>query len=842
MKKFILSGILVLSIQLVFGQMPPGATGGGQGFQMPGAKPQIGYGKIKGEVVDSESKDAVPYATVSLKVQNSEKVVGGSIADEKGKFTIKDLRAGNYTLVVSFIGYDPEVIESIVITDKGNTENVGAIKITESVTELDEVVVQGEKELIEEKVDRIIYNAEKDMTTTGGDASDVLRRVPLLTVDLDGNVSLRGSQNIKVLIDNRPSTITAGSIADALKQIPADQIKSVEVITSPSARYDAEGTGGIINIITKKNNFQGTTLNINSSAGLRSSNLGLRGNMRRGRHGFSIGGFGRVGYNINGEFTNDQYLTDPNSGTQTLTTQHAETESNMMFGRYNLGYDYELNKYNWISASVNLGIFNSGGQQNNLTSQSFQNDQLLRQSVQNVDFVNHSNTIDMSLNYIKTYAKKGKEFSILSQYSINNRTNDFENEEISPNTFRIKNDNLSDNKELTLQVDYVSPITEKQILEFGGKNILRQVNSDYTSYSSNGPDDPYTPVQVGQLTNIFDYSQNISAGYLSFTQNLPKDYSIKAGARYEYTSIEADFLTSEVLDIPSYGALVPSINFSKKLKQGNMVKLAYNRRIQRPSLQFLNPNINATNPKNISQGNPNLSPEYTDNFELSFSTYKRGSSINLSAFVRSTNGSIQRVRNYLNDDVTLTTYENIGEEDAYGLSLFGNIMKGKKFMFNAGVDGYYAVLNNNVDDPLYNASNSGFVVSGRIFGSYNLTEKWALQGFSFIRGRRVQLQGYQSGFYMYSLNLNRKFNDDKGSIGFGAENFLTSSMNMVTDISSPIVDQHNVNTMRNMNFKINFSYRIGKMDFSSNRRRGKSINNDDLKQGENQNQQMMQQQ
>ncbi len=832
MKKIAVIGMLFLMGNLSFGQAPNG--GQPLGFPQGGMNNTIGYGKIKGEVMDGENNEPIPYATISLKDEKTDEMVGGSIADDKGKFTVKDLKQGNYKLVISFIGYDPITINSVVITDKGNTENIGTVKLTEAVTELQEVVIEGEKELIEEKVDRIIYNAEKDMTTTGGDATDVLRRVPLLSVDLDGNVSLRGSQNIKVLIDNRPSTISAGSVADALKQIPADEIKSVEVITSPSARYDAEGTGGIINIITKKNNFEGTTVNINSGAGLRASNLGLRGSMKKGRHGFSIGGFGRAGYNIKGEYTNNQWLTDPETNVQTLTSQFAETSTNMLFGRYNLGYDYEINKYNWISTSVNYGVFNFNGDQDDLRTETYQDDQLIDQNLQNVNFTNHSNTIDLSLNYIKTYEKKGKEFSILSLYSINNRTNNFQNESIAPTTDRFKNDNKSDNKEFTIQADYVSPINDDQILEIGGKNIMRLVNSDYTYFTSSGPDDPFVPVANDQLTNIFDYKQNITAGYLSYTYNLPKDYSIKAGARYEYTTIEADFQTSEELDIPSYGALVPSINFSKKLKKGNMVKLAYNRRIQRPSLEFLNPNINATNPNNITQGNPNLDPEYTDNYEVSFSAYKKGSSINFSAFMRNTNGSIQQVRSYLEDDVTFTTYENIGEEDSYGLSIFGNIVNGKKWMINGGIDSYYAVLNNNVDDPIYNASNTGFVVSGRLFGSYSLTEKWALQAFGFARGRQVQLQGYQSGFYIYSLNLNRKFKDDRGSIGFGAENFLTSSMDMVTDISSPTVDQRNVNTMKNMNFKINFSYRIGKMDFNNNRKRSRSINNDDQKEGSGQ--------
>lgn len=210
-----------------------------------------GNGRIIGVVMDEKSKQPVEFATVTL-TDTEGKTVNGTIADAKGKFEIAKIANGTYTVTISFIGYETITKSNLVLDGKRAEINLGTVSISEEATQLGEVVVEAKKDLVEERVDRTIYNAENDATTRGGDATDVLKRVPLLSVDLDGNVSLRGSSNIQVLINNKPSTIVASSVADALKQIPADQIKTVEVITSPSAKYDAEGSGGIINIITKK--------------------------------------------------------------------------------------------------------------------------------------------------------------------------------------------------------------------------------------------------------------------------------------------------------------------------------------------------------------------------------------------------------------------------------------------------------------------------------------------------------------------------------------------------------------------------------------------------------------
>lgn len=800
-----------------------------------------GNGKIKGQVVDAETNQPVEFANIVLIDQKTEKTVDGAMCDMEGKFELTKVAEGTYNVSVTFIGYETKIIENVVIDGKKAEVELPAIKLSTGAKVLNEVVVEGQRELIEEKVDRTVYNAEQDATTRGGDASDVLKRVPMLSVDMDGNVSMRGNSNITVLINNKPSTVMASSIADALKQIPADQIKSVEVITSPSAKYDAEGSAGIINIITKKNTLEGATLNIDGGVGLRGSNLGLNGNYRRGKMGFSLGGFGRANYNVKGSFNSDQTLYTEN-GENTIS-QRSDTRRNDLNGRYTLGWDYDINAKNYIAASVRYGVRNGNNYQDKLT-RSF-NDVI--NQVWDTESNDKSGTIDVSVDYTHLYEKPQRELSFSAQYSRNNRTNDFYNRFFDTDFFTTidslsKNNNKSYNQEVTAQLDYQTPISTNQMLEMGAKTITRKVSSDFQSYyaDENGV---YQPVANNRNSNALNYDQNVTSGYLSYTLSTKAGYALKAGARYEYTTINA-YYREEIEgvsepEIPSYGVLVPSINLSKKLKNGNTLKLAYNRRIQRPSIRFLNPNVDQSNIQNISVGNPELDPEFTNNYELGYSTYIKSVTLNFSAFVRNTTGSIQSIRDTLGIEGVekvpgqiTTRYDNIGEENAYGLSTFIGVNIGGKLTLNGGGDVYYAMLNNNNPDPQLAASNEGWVWSGRMFGNYSLPKNWAVQFFGFYRGNRVNLQGWQGGFGTYSMGLRKEFNDKKASIGFAAENFFTTSMKIRSETFTPTFDQRSVNTMRNMSFRITFNYRIGKMGFDNQRqRRRRSVNNDDMKDG-----------
>jgi outer membrane receptor protein involved in Fe transport len=834
MKKIIsLLALITLSVSAI-AQIPGGMGGFGAAPKketiIPGtaqAAPK-GSAKIIGFLLDSTDSKPVEFATLALINTKTNKPVDGTVADGVGKFTLNKVAVGSYKIVASFIGYETKTV-FVTVSEKNDDHDLGVIKLQQSSKMLSEVTVEGQRALIEERVDRTVYNAEKDASNRGGDATDVLKKVPMLSVDLDGNPSLRGSSNVKVLINNKPSTIMASSITDALKQIPADMIKTVEVITSPSAKYDAEGSAGIINIVTKKNTLQGLTLSFDSSVGARGSNLALNGNFRNKTWGLSLGGFGRSEYNVNGKFESTQITT--NNGLQTTNIQTAETRRQGLFGNYQLGFDWDINKYNSITSNVRFGLRNGNNWQDGLKQ--IRNGAV--SSLRNTNSLDESANVDVNVDYTHTFEKPQKEFSILSMYSRNNRANDFYNLIMNPSSSMseimssIKNENTSYNEEATFQMDYQTPISKNQLFEFGGKGILRNVTSDYKSFTA-GSNGIYTAANTATLpTNVFDYNQNIWGTYGSYTLTTKNKWSIKAGARYEHTDITASFLKKEGQNtvIPPYGVLVPSFNMSKTFKSGTW-RFSYNRRIQRPGIENLNPNVNATNPLNISVGNPNLAPEYTNNYEISYSKFIKQTYISTALFVRNTTGSINRIRQVKGDTVK-TTSANIGNEDAYGMNINLNVNLSNKLMIGGGGDLSYMVLANNVPDPLLNAKNEGLQSNFRIFGNYNMGNGWGAQVFSFYRVNQIQLQGSQGGFGMYSLSFKKDFKNKKGSIGFGAENFLTpQGFVMRNETKTAAIYQLSENTMRNMNFKINLSYRIGKMSFGPTKKK-KSVNNDDTK-------------
>lgn len=810
-----------------FAQFP--AAGSSQPKALPGTagdQSPKGSARITGSIVDSASSKAIEFVSIAL-YDKANKAVDGTVADEKGKFALNKLAAGDYKVLISFIGYTNKTIDNIKLS-KGQEVDLGTVSLGSNTKTLNEVTVTGQAALIEEKVDRLVYNAEKDITAKGGDATDILRKVPLLTVDLDGNVSLRGSQNIRVLINNKPSTIIANSVADALKQIPADQIKSVEVITSPSAKYDAEGSGGIINIITKKNSLQGLNLNIDAGVGNRGSMLALNGGYRKGKAGFTIGGFGRGMYNTVTKTSLEQTSTVEN--VTTTTRQTGDGSSHGLFGNYNLGFDYDIAKNQSLTAGVKYGVRNFSNQQD-LVTRLMKTGSPDALSARNVAADNLSGTVDVNVDYLHTF-KPQQEWSISTLYSRNDLTNDFDADIFREKelTSRQRNLNKSINQEFTFQSDYQTPIKKNQMLEFGGKGIFREVNSKYSFLIAEPTGDfrPETDQPAGDLT----YHQNIAAAYSSYTYTTKKRYTFKGGLRYEHTFIDAS--TNEgVVGVGNYGVLVPSVNASKTFK-GTTVKLGYNRRIQRPGLQQLNPNFNSANPQNITIGNPELRPELTNNYELGLSKNIKKTYVNATFFGRFTNNAISQVRQPSDTlpGAIVTTYENIGKQHAYGANIFANIAATSKINFGVFANVFYTKLTGQTlgqNGLSQEINNDGVNVSGGIFSQATFGNGWGAQAFGFMQGQQIQLQGKQGGFGFYTIGVKKEFANKKASLGLAAENFLSKRFKMHTELTSLQFNQVNDVYLYNRGFRLTFTYKIGKMTMDAPKRKAKSVNNDDVK-------------
>ncbi|AKD58216.1 TonB-dependent receptor domain-containing protein [Spirosoma radiotolerans] len=797
-----------------------------------------GNAKISGYVVDSTLTKAVEYANIAVYNIATNKLIDGTVADDKGKFMLTKLAPGTYKLLISFLGYNAKPIDNLVLVN-GQTKDVGVIRLSASTRTLNEVTVAGTKALVEDKVDRLVYNADVDLAAKGGDATDILKKVPMLSVDLSGNVSLQGNANVRVLINNKPSSILAGNLADALRQIPADLIKTVEVITSPSAKYDAEGSGGIINIITKKNTLQGLHLDVDGGAGNRTSTLGLNGSFRKGKLGVSLNGNGRGVYNPSGSDLNQTTFLGE-SIAPIRTRQHADGFDKGLFGQYALGLDYDIAKNQSLTGGVRFGIRNLSRDQHFFTS--LLNGDIVRApNRRDVNSQDLSNSVDMNIDYLHTFPGTGdgpqKELSLSTQYSQNHLTNNFDANNLDTLgilTTRQRNLNFNTSQEFILQVDYQTPISQTQQLEFGAKETYRRVNSQY-QYLLAGPTSDYS-VDSQRPDGSLLYDQNIGAAYLSYTLTTHNKITLKVGTRYEYTSIEAQTGGSQTggqvpISIPNYGKLVPSINLSKKLNETTTIKLAYNRRIQRPNVQDLNPNFNAANPYNVSIGNPYLKPEITDRVEFGYSTYVKKTYLNLTFYTRLNKDDIQSIsqRSDTLIGAVVSRRSNIGKEYNYGTNLFATITITPRWSVNTNIDIMYRYISGlalDVSGLSIPLSNTGLRWGGRFDTQLQFDKGWAIQANLGYRGKDIALQGYRIGFAQYSLGARKSFTNKRGSLGLAAENFLTNGMGFTSVLNSAQFNQDFRQYIYNSSIRLTFSYKIGNLN-GAKVKKGKSAGGDE---------------
>jgi outer membrane receptor for ferrienterochelin and colicin len=825
-------------------------------FSVTAAKAQFGIGggsttvgKISGTVIDSLTKKPLDYATVAIYRATGSSPINGVVTDEKGNFRIDNVKPGQYKLGISFIGYPTKMITGIVTSDSKPDKNAGTIYIAPSVNKLKEVVVTGMAAMVENKIDKLVYNAEKDVTAAGGNATDVLQKVPLVSLDMNGNVALRGDQNVKVLINGKPSGAAAASVSDLLKTIPADQIKSVEVITSPSAKYDAEGSGGIINIITKTKSTSGVSGSISGGVGTRQNNGNANFNYNRNRFTLSANFGGNSTWPQTTHTDVDQTAKSTGIDVHNINQNASEMKRHGLMGSVTAGY--EFNAFNSINSTirVNDGKFDFTGSGTNTRIDNLNPAKSGSYTSKNAN-KNHFQGFDWNIDYTHKFAKAGHEIVISGQWSHSTIKTDYLNLYSSTNPSQ-KGNNDGKNNEYTAQFDYTLPISKLLKLEAGGKTIQRRINSSYNIYNTNP--DGSNPQFDANNSNLYGYTQNVYAGYSVLTFTLPKNYAVLVGGRYENTAITGDpqtpysnpsSLNYQVLTpfAANYNTYIPSLTV-QKVFGANTLKASYSKRIQRPSLQVLNPFINRSQAQSQTVGNPNLSPETSQTFELNYNAFIKSSVVNFSVYYKKTDNMIESINSTITETIngkeiqgTRGTTKNVAVNNSIGASFFGSInpikiltIRGSVNVFTYNPTVYAQYINDINPDALKTR------VMSTIMGSLqlNLPKNLVMEGFGFANSARRSIQGSSPAFGIYGLGIKKQFADKKASIGFNTIQPFAVNKSFDQNVSSSTFKTSSHTSVPFQSFGITFSYSFGKMNFGPTNpmQKKKGVNNDDVIQG-----------
>ncbi len=790
-------------------------------------------GKISGTIIDSISQKPVDYATVALSRAGSTKSTNGALTDTKGSFKIENITAGVYKLTIAFLGYQTKIIDSVKTTPERPDLNLGRIILSPNLKMLGEVVVTGTTPIIENKIDKLVYNAEQDVAIAGGNATDVLRKVPLLSVDFEGNVSLRGSQNVKVLINGKPSGSMANNMADALKAIPADQIKNVEVITSPSAKYDAEGTSGIINIITKKNNLAGVSGSVNGGVGTRQNSGNLNLNAKTGRLAVTANGGGFYSWP---QVSSTSFKRSNTDGTQVIS-QTGKSETDRLAANGSIGADYDFNTYNSLSSSLRINGFNNKADGSSLNQNLFNGSAVEFMRLSDNSF--KMNGYDWSSDFLHKFKKKDQQISLAYQTTNSNQKNSYITD-FSNTIIDEYGNNDADNTENTIQVDYTHPF-KKVTLETGVKAILRDIISDNRTRNFNSSNTSFS--EIPSRTYVYDYNQDVYSAYATFGLTLAKKYGIRAGARYEATEIQGDARSAGTGASPfssNYYNLVPSLVVSRTFKDYSSIKLSYNQRLQRPSLFYLNPFLNSADIFNQSQGNPSLKPELSHNIEFNYSMFVKASVVNASVYYRRTNDIIESfvLPITVTDPSTgssatgsRTTFRNVGNNNSVGFNFFGQINPVKPLTLRGNFNVFTYDINTNSTIVVPQNSDMHLVYNAFMMASYAFPKGLTFETFLITNSPRRTSQGKNPSFNMWNLGLKKEIMEKKGSIGLTVIDPFNENKNFRQSIAGTNFTQSSNFSVPFRSFGMSFSYRFGKLTMQAPKKK-RGVTNDDLKQNE----------
>jgi len=732
-------------------------------------------GLISGKIIDSKSQKPLEFSTITIFSQIDSTVITGDAADFNGVFKMR-MPYGDYFAKVDFISYQSVLIPPFSLNEQNATYDLKSIAMDFNSSTLKDIEVLSTKGEVQMSLDKQVYNVGKDITSAGGNAVDILNNVPSVAVDPESGVTLRGSRGVQILVDGKPSSLVGGTGGDGLRRLSASLIDRIEVITNPSAKYQAEGTGGIINIVLKKKRKTGLNGSADVTVGypdIYGASLNL--NWRKKKFNF----FTNVGLDFQkyhgGGFTYQEFKGD----TLKIIDLQRDHEIGGLWGNVKLGADYYFNKNNILTTAfsyqagedndeINLEYFNFIFDINNPTSISTRLDNTTKQE----------NNLEYSLTYNRKLGKKGHELEMDLRFQDNLGEDDSEliqqyfNADFQPNgvnDLKHRSENTEGERILMTSLDYTYPISKEKKIEVGYHGSFRQIRNDFLVEEFND----IIWVELPQFSNDFQYDENIYGVYGSF-KNKYKKFSYQLGARLEYTDVVTTLLETNEENPRDYLNLFPSAKIGFDLAKNNAIQLSYSRRIRRPTFNDLNPFFTFADPQNQFQGNPNLNPEYTDSYELKHIKYFDKGSFSTALFYRNRTDVITRIIEQINGDTTLLKTQNLLSRDDLGLDLTGSLKATKWLNLNASALFFRLAFDGTNLDPDY--KNENYTWQTRLSARIAIKKKTTLQLRYSYRGDQARAQGTSFGRGALNVGINRMFWNKKGRLTFNVTDLFNTQV------------------------------------------------------------------
>lgn len=771
--------------------------------------------RITGTVLDEETSQPLEYATLVLQsVRNPEKITGG-ITDATGKFDVETL-PGRYNVRIEFLSYRTYQLPEQ--TFRSSTD-LGTVTLALDVAQLEGVEVIAEKTTVEIRLDKKIYNVGKDLTVSGGTVSDVLDNVPSVSVDVEGNVQLRGNDDVRILIDGKPSAITGLNSTEALQQLPAESIEKVEVITSPSARYDAEGSGGIINIILRRSKLQGMNGAITANLG-DPTRLGLNGNLNYRTGDINI--FTNTGYNYRnspGNTFNDTQFFDQNGDFTNSLTENGERERIRKGVNANFGVEWYVNE----TASITQSIFirNSDNSSETINNFSQQDSDLNTTNGFRFDAETEDDrTFQYSFNYDKKFNDSGHKLTYAFQYET---SEEVEASLIQQNGFDSETVRTAeDQRRLFLQTDYVLPIGENHQFEMGYRGDFNRLETDY--------DVAFIQPTIDELgitnpSNVLDFKETINAVYTQFGSKIKK-FNYLAGLRYESTRLIINQIESNDLNRNNFDGFFPTLNLNYEFTEKQSVSLGYNRRIRRPRSFFLNPFPSRSSPTNLFQGNPLLTPSFSNQVDFGYLNRFEKLTLNTSIYFQRATDVITFITEDTGEDtffdgqqvsILRRTPVNLAKNDRYGFEFTTSYRPTKNWNINGNFNMFNLITRGDFNGQNFDAENLSWFV--RLNNKITLFKSIDWQTRFFYRGPRETAQSRSQGIASLSMAFSKDLFKDKASLALNI-NDVFNSRKRVTETFTPFFESDSEFQFRVRSINLSFTYRFNQKKKRNGDRRG----------------------